>query len=315
MANQPHRIIFMGTPEFAVPSLRALLDGPDQVVAVVTQPDRPRGRGRKLTPPPVKTLALEAGVPVLQPASVRTAEFLNELKSYGPDIIAVTAFGRILPGALLDLPPLGTINVHASLLPRYRGAAPIQWAILNGDHTTGVTIMQLDEGLDTGDILLSQSLAIAPDDTAATLAVRMAEMGGSLLCEALVKLHQGKLPPTPQNEAQATAAPPLTKEQGLVDWNLPAGVLSCRVRGLDPWPTAFTLLNGLRLRLYAPSVLVGEGSATPGTIIRADQEGLVIATGRDCLLVKEIQMEGGKRLALQAFLRGHELAAGTILGR
>lgn len=314
MDNQPHRIIFMGTPEFAVPSLRALLAGPDQVVAVVTQPDRPRGRGRKLTPPPVKTLALAAGVPVLQPASVRTAEFLNELKSFCPDIIAVTAFGRILPAPLLNLPPLGVINVHGSLLPRYRGAAPIQWAILNGDHTTGVTIMQLDEGLDTGDLLLSQSLAIAPDDTAATLAIRMAELGGSLLCEALDKLHQGKLFATPQNEAHATAAPPLSKEEGLVDWNLPAGVLSCRVRGLDPWPTAFTFLNGLRLRLYAPSVMAAESSAPPGTIIRADQNGLVIATGRDCLLVKEIQMEGGKRLPLQAFLSGHELAAGTILG-
>jgi len=314
MNNHPHRIIFMGTPEFAVPSLRALLAGPDQVVAVVTQPDRPRGRGRKLTPPPVKALALEAGVPVLQPASVRTSEFLNELKSYGPDIIAVTAFGRILPGPLLNLPPLGVINVHGSLLPRYRGAAPIQWAILNGDHTTGVTIMQLDEGLDTGDILLSHSLAIAPDDTAATLAVRMAELGGSLLCEALALLHQGRLPATVQNEAQATAAPPLTKEQGLVDWNLPAEVLSCRVRGLDPWPTAYTFLNGLRLRLYAPSVVAGEGSASPGTILRADQDGLLIATGRNQLLVKEIQLEGGKRLELQAFLRGRELAAGTILG-
>lgn len=314
MANQPHRIIFMGTPEFAVPSLRTLLAGPDQVVAVVTQPDRPRGRGRKLTPPPVKTAALEAGVPVLQPASVRTPEFLNEIKSYSPDLIAVTAFGRILPGTLLNLPPLGTLNVHGSLLPRYRGAAPIQWAILNGDATTGITIMQMDEGLDTGDMLLGRTLAIEPNDTAATLAARMAELGGTLLCETLALLHQGKLTATPQNEAQATAAPPLTKEQGLVDWNLPAEVLSCRVRGLDPWPTAYTFHKGLRLRLFSPSVTAGESYETPGSIIRADQQGLLVATGRNRLLIKEIQIEGGKRLALQAFLRGRELAGGTILG-
>jgi methionyl-tRNA formyltransferase len=314
MDNQPHRIIFMGTPEFAVPSLRALLASPDQVVAVVTQPDRPRGRGRKLTPPPVKTIALEAGIPVLQPASVRTPEFLNELKSYGPDLIAVTAFGRILPGSLLNLPPLGTINVHGSILPRYRGAAPIQWAILNGDRTTGVTIMQMDEGLDTGDILLSRSLTIEPDDTAATLAARMAELGGTLLCETLALLHEGNLSATPQNETQATAAPPLNKEQGLIDWNLPAEILSCRVRGLDPWPTAYTFLNGLRLRLYAPSVTAAEGREAPGTIIRADRNGLLVATGRDHLLIREIQLEGGKRLSLDAFLRGRELAVGTMLG-
>lgn len=314
MAEVPYRIIFMGTPEFAVPSLRALLAGPDQVVAVVTQPDRPRGRGRKLTPPPVKLLAEQAGVPVLQPASVRTAEFREELLSYGPDLIAVTAFGRILPGSLLNLPPHGTINVHGSLLPRYRGAAPIQWAILNGDQATGVTIMQMDEGLDTGDILLARALPIEATDTAATLAGRMAELGGTLLCEAMVLLHQGQLTATPQNEAQATAAPPLTKEHGLVDWTLPAEVLSCRVRGLDPWPTAFTFLNGQRLRLFAPSVEPGDGAETPGAVVRADQQGLLIATGKERLLVREIQLEGGKRMGLDAFLRGRELPAGTMLG-
>lgn len=314
MAEVPYRIIFMGTPEFAVPSLRALLAGPDQVVAVVTQPDRPRGRGRKLTPPPVKLLAEQAGVPVLQPASVRTAEFREELLSYGPDLIAVTAFGRILPGPLLNLPPHGTINVHGSLLPRYRGAAPIQWAILNGDQATGVTIMQMDEGLDTGDILLARALPIEATDTAATLAGRMAELGGTLLCEAMVLLHQGQLTATPQNEAQATAAPPLSKEHGLVDWTLPAEVLSCRVRGLDPWPTAFTFLNGQRLRLFAPSVEPGDGAEAPGAVVRADQQGLLIATGKERLLVREIQLEGGKRMGLDAFLRGRELPAGTMLG-
>ncbi|NTV14301.1 MAG: methionyl-tRNA formyltransferase [Desulfobulbaceae bacterium] len=314
MDSKPYRIIFMGTPEFAVPSLQALLAGPDRVVAVVTQPDRPRGRGRKLTPPPVKTLAQSAGIPVLQPASVRTPEFLAELKGYAPDLIAVTAFGRILPGPLLHLPPHGTLNVHGSLLPRYRGAAPIQWAILNGDQTTGVTIMQMDEGLDTGAMLLSQSLAITPEDTAASLAVRMAALGGELLCQALVKLHRGELSAIPQNDDQATAAPPLSKEQGLVDWTLPAEVLGCRVRGLDPWPTAFTFLHGLRLRLFAPLVLAGDSLEPPGAILRADQRGLLVATGRNQLLLKEIQLEGGKRLTLETFLRGRELPVGTVLG-
>lgn len=314
MANTPYRIIFMGTPEFAVPSLQALLASPDQVVAVVTQPDRPRGRGRHLAPPPVKTLALAAGIPVLQPTSVRTPEFLAELQSYEPDLIAVTAFGRILPGSLLHMPPLGTLNVHGSLLPRYRGAAPIQWAILNGDKTTGITIMQMDEGLDTGAMLRVESLAIAPDDTAATLATRMAELGGNLLCQALEMLHQGKLTATPQDDAQATLAPPLTKERGLIDWTMSAEVLSCRVRGLDPWPTAFTFLNGLRLRLFAPEVIIGASLKTPGTVLRADQGGLLVATGRDQLLFREIQMEGGKRLGLDAFLRGRELAVGSVLG-
>lgn len=314
MDKHPYRIIFMGTPEFAVPSLRALLNGPDQVVAVVTQPDRPRGRGRKLTPPPVKTVAQEAGIPVLQPPSVRTESFLKELQSFAPDLIAVTAFGRILPGPLLNLPPLGTINVHGSMLPRYRGAAPIQWAILNGDDNTGVTIMQMDEGLDTGDILWARALPIAPDDTAATLAAKMAALGGDLLCEALARLHRGELPTTPQDETQATAAPPLTKEQGLVDWHLPAEVLGCQVRGLDPWPTAYTLLAGKRLRLFGPSVEAGESSEAPGSILRADQNGLLIATGRDRLLVREVQLEGAKRLTADAFLRGHNLPPGTVLG-
>jgi methionyl-tRNA formyltransferase len=314
MNNQPYRIIFMGTPEFAVPSLRALLNGPDRVVAVVTQPDRPRGRGRKLTQPPVKTLAAEAGIPVLQPASVRTEEFMRELRSFDPDLIAVVAFGRILPGPLLGLPPLGTVNVHGSLLPRYRGAAPIQWAILNGDDTTGVTIMQMDEGLDTGDILLTRALPITPEDTAATLAAKMAELGGNLLREALEAMRLDKLPAVPQNEAQATAAPPLTKEQGMVDWQLPAEVIGCQIRGLDPWPTAFTLLAGKRLRLVAPSVVAGDNTATPGSILGADQDGMLIATGRGRLLIREIQLEGAKRLPVAAFLRGHKLPPGTVLG-
>jgi len=314
MGNKPYRVVFMGTPEFAVPSLQALLDSNEEVVAVVTQPDRPKGRGRTLTPPPVKELAIQAALPVLQPTAIRTPEFLEEIRGYQPDLIAVTAYGRILPGPLLDLPPLGTINVHGSLLPKYRGAAPIQWAIMNGETETGVTIMQMDEGLDTGDILLPAAIPIDPDDTTASLAVKLAKLGGELLVEALLKLHREDLNPSPQNNSQATEAPPLTKEQGLINWQLPATTISCQIRGLDPWPSAYSLLNGKRLRLFRPSVCAGPCSDKPGVICRVDREGLLISTGQDHLLVKEIQLEGSRRMELDSFLRGHPLKTGTSLG-
>jgi methionyl-tRNA formyltransferase len=311
---RPYRIIFMGTPRFAVPTLEALLASDEEVVAVVTQPDRPKGRGRKLTPPPVKELALAAGLPVLQPAKIRTEEFLSEIRAFAPDLIAVTAYGRILPGPLLRLPPLGTINVHASLLPKYRGAAPVQWAIIRGETETGVTIMQMDEGLDTGDILLADAIPIAPEDTAGTLAPKLAALGGELLVKALGLLHQGRLSPTTQDDARATLAPPLTKEEGHIDWQRPAGDIANLIRGLDPWPTAFTQLDGKRLRLFAPAVIKDGPTAEPGTLSRADDEGLLIAASRDALLVKEVQLEGSKRLPVSSFLRGRPLAPGLKFG-
>lgn len=311
---RPYRIIFMGTPQFAVPTLEALLASDEEVVAVVTQPDRPKGRGRKLTPPPVKELALAAGLPVLQPAKIRTEEFLAEIRAFAPDLIAVTAYGRILPGPLLRLPPLGTINVHASLLPKYRGAAPVQWAIIRGEHETGVTIMQMDEGLDTGDILLTGSIPIAPAETAGTLAPKLAALGGSLLVEALLLLHQGRLPNTPQDDAAATLAPPLTKEEGRIVWQRPAHDLANLIRGLDPWPTGFTLLEGKRVRLFAPAVIQGTPAAEPGTLLRADNQGLLIAAGRDALLVREAQLEGARRLPVSSFLRGRPLLPGLHFG-
>ncbi len=310
MNNNPYRIIFMGTPEFAVPSLKALLVHGENVVAVVTQPDRPKGRGRKLTPPPVKELALQEGLPVLQPTKIRTDDFLNSLREFSPDLIVVTAYGRILPGPLLNLPPLGTINVHGSLLPKYRGAAPIQWAVINGETETGITIMQMDEGMDTGDILLPGALAIEPDDTAGTLSVKMAELGGRLLVEALKLLKAGKLTPHKQDESQATMAPPLTKELGRIDWSKPAFALSCLIRGLDPWPTAYTHLDGKLLRLFSPRVIEDQVDQQPGTLCRADAEGLLIATSKDYLLVKAVQLEGSKRMPVDAFLRGRPLTPG-----
>ncbi|MEN8143062.1 MAG: methionyl-tRNA formyltransferase [Thermodesulfobacteriota bacterium] len=311
---KPLRIIFMGTPEFAVPSLQALLASRHEVVAVVTQPDRPRGRGRKLTPPPVKETALEAGLTVLQPTAIRTEEFLDELKSFQPDVIAVTAYGRILPGPLLNMPPMGTINVHGSLLPRYRGAAPVQWAILNGETETGITTMQMDEGLDTGDMLLHSSLAIESQDTAASMAVKLAAAGGSLLVETLDKLQAGKLEAVPQNKELATLAPPLSKEEGQIDWYEPALAISCRIRGLDPWPTAYTFLDGKRLRVFQPEIVSQTDDEEPGTICKADNNGLLIATGLEYLLVKEVQLEGSRRMAVGPFLQGHKLEPGFRLG-
>ena len=311
--SQPYRIVFMGTPEFAVPSLQALLDHGHQVVAVVCQPDKPKGRGQKLTQPPVKELAQSVGLPVLQPAKIRTPEFYEELQSYRADLFVVTAYGRILPDALLGLPRLGTINVHGSLLPKYRGAAPVQWAILNGDSKTGITIMQMDAGMDTGDILLLGSLAIESDDTSSSLAVKMASLGGRLLVEALARLKEGRLPPIKQDESQATLAPPLCKHQAVIDWAMPAAAISCQIRGLDPWPLAYTTLEGRWLRLFVPRVVSGPVTEAPGTILRADKTGLLIAAGQDALLITEVQLEGGKRMAVDAFLCGRPLPAGLRL--
>ncbi len=310
MATNRYRIIFMGTPEFAMPSLQALLDHGEEVVAVVCQPDKPKGRGRKLSPPPIKELALAAGIPVLQPTKVKTPEFLEELRGYQPDLMVVTAYGRILPGPLLNLPRLGTINVHGSLLPKYRGAAPVQWAVLNGDTETGITIMQMDEGMDTGDILLPGCLAIEPDDTAGTLAVKMAALGGRLLIEALEQLKTGNLPPHKQDDSLATPAPQLSKNLSEIDWHRSAKEISCQIRGLDPWPMAHTTLEGKWLRFFAPQVIAGPVRETPGTLCRANKAGLVVATGEDYLRFGEVQLEGSKRMSVDAFLRGRPLTPG-----
>lgn len=287
--SSSYRIVYMGTPQFAVPTLEYLLAHQENVVAVVTQPDRPKGRGRKLTPPPVKVVAEGAGIPVLQPKSIKTDEFLAEIAAFQPDLIVVVAFGRILPGQLINLPKHGTINVHASLLPKYRGAAPIQWALINNEAATGVTIMQMDEGLDTGDILLPGAIPIAADDTSETLAAKLSDLGGKLIIEALARLKEGNLPPIKQNDAEATLAPLLCKQEGIIDWQKSAEEISGLIRGLDPWPTASTTLNGDQIKLFKPSVRPGEESEPPGTVLRADKNGLLIATGKDFLLIREVQ--------------------------
>ncbi|MDP3478870.1 MAG: methionyl-tRNA formyltransferase [Desulfoprunum sp.] len=313
MTETPLRIIFMGTPDFAAISLAALLQGPDQVVAVVTQPDRPKGRGKKLSPPPVKVLAQDKSIPVLQPAKIRTEAFRDELLAFHPDLVVVTAYGRILPPALLALAPLGCINVHGSLLPRHRGAAPIQWAIMNGDTEVGVTLIQMDEGMDTGDILLTKAIPADPEETAGSLFVKLAELGSSALLEAIIRLKAGALLPTPQDHSLATAAPMLKKEDGNIDWNLSAEKLHCLIRGLDPWPAASCRIDGQRFRLFSPEVIHKDSPAAPGTLVRAERDGLLIATGHNMLLVREIQPEGKKRMPASAFLCGHSLQTGTVL--
>jgi methionyl-tRNA formyltransferase len=319
MTGPVNRIIFMGTPDFAVPSLKALLDSGENVVSVITQPDRPKGRGRKLTPPPVKELALQAGLPVLQPEKVKEKEFLATLEGFNPDLIVLTAYGRILPGSLINLPLHGTINVHASLLPKYRGAAPVQWALINGEAETGVTIMQMDEGLDTGDILLAEKLPISPDDTAGSLFMKLAELGGIALQKALAHLRANKLTPIKQDDSLATHAPLLKKEDGLVNWSKSAEQISCLIRGLDPWPTTYTTLSGKRFRLFSPMAINQSDYqfpiSEPGMVCQADHNGLVISTGSGYLLIREVQPEGSRRMDVDAYLRGHPIEPGTRLGQ
>ncbi len=302
------RIVFMGTPDFAVPSLQAILESSHEVAAVVCQPDKPRGRGKVLSPPPVKVLAESAGLPVLQPSSVRTDEFLHTLQGLAPDLLVVVAYGKILPPAVLAVPRLGAINVHGSFLPKYRGAAPIQWAVINGESETGVTIMQLDEGMDTGDILLVERTPINPQETAGELFDRLAVLGGTALATAVDRLAAGGLPPTPQNHELATTAPMLNKEMGHIDWSRPAAELQPLIRGLDPWPSAYGFISGKRYRFFRPAVVPMSTPAVPGTICRADSQGLLVATGKDGLLLAEIQPEGKKRMDVAIWLRGAALA-------
>lgn len=308
------RIVFMGTPEFAVPSLEALLRTDDQMVGVVSQPDRPKGRGQQLVAPPVKLVAERAGIPVLQPLKIRTPEFLQALSDWKPDLIAVAAYGRILHTPILRLPPMGCVNVHGSLLPKYRGAAPVQWAVINGETETGITTMLMDEGMDTGAMLLQERLAIMPDDTTGTLAPRLAELGGRLLVETIAQLKAGTLIPKKQDDGQATMAPLLKKEDGLIDWTMKATALAHRVRGLSPWPGAYTFLGEERWNIWK-AVSTGEATTEkPGTIVSVGKQSILVATGQSLLEVREIQTANSRRMSVSQFLTGHKVTAGTQLG-
>jgi len=308
------RIVFMGTPAFAVPSLKTLLTTSHEVVGVVTQPDRPRGRGQSVEASPVKRLAESAGVPILQPEKMKNPEFLGAISRWNPEVIVVTAFGRILPKVILELPPKGCVNVHASLLPKYRGAAPIQWAIIRGESVTGVTMMLMDEGMDTGPILLQASLTIGPDETAGELSLKLAELGGAQLVPTLQKWEEGTLKPQKQDETQATMAPLLKKEDGRIDWELSAKELVNRIRGLSPWPGCYTYLGQERLviwRAEACDFSSGPGqTSVPGGILDVTDTGLYVTTGQACLRILEIQPANGKRMAVNQFLRGRTLRKG-----
>ena len=306
------RVVFMGTPDFALPSLEVLRRRGEAVVAVVTQPDRPRGRGQHPAPPSVKVAALAAGLPVVQPEKVRHPEFLDWCGALAPDLIVVVAFGQILPKALLDIPRHGCINVHASLLPRYRGAAPIQWAIIRGETETGITTIQMDPGMDTGPILLQRRVPIAPDDTAKTLSGRLAVVGADALNETLDQLKAGQLHAQPQDPTQATLAPLLTKEDGHIDWRQPAAALAALVRGANPWPGASTTHHDEMLRIWGARVEPGAGE--PGVILRADAHGIVVGTGDGRLVITELQVPGGKRLSSLEYITGHPIAPGERLG-
>ncbi|OGW48402.1 MAG: methionyl-tRNA formyltransferase [Nitrospirae bacterium RBG_19FT_COMBO_58_9] len=309
-------LVFMGTPDFAVASLEALLKSGDSVVGVITQPDRPKGRGQVFTPSPVKLLAQRAQIPLLQPLKMKDPEFLQALARWKPDLIAVTAFGRILPPAILSLPPGGCINVHGSLLPKYRGAGPIQWAIINGETETGITTMLMDEGMDTGAMLLQEAIPITPDDTAGTLSPRLAELGGRLLVETILRLKAGTLVPQPQDSSQATLAPLLKKEDGVIDWALPATALANRVRGLSPWPGAYTIAaGGDRWTIWRALALPGPVTKPSGVVVAVTNEAIHVSTGEGVLAVTELQPANSRRMAVSQYLAGHPVAVGLKLGR
>lgn len=305
------RVVFMGTPDFAVPSLQKLLDAGFEVCAVYTQPDKPKGRGHKLQAPPVKELALRHEIPVFQPASLRKEEVQQELQSFQPDVIVVVAYGKILPKAVLDLPRLGCINVHGSLLPKYRGAAPIQWTVINSDGTGGVTTMFMGEGLDTGDMLLKAETPVGAEETAGQLFDRLKDLGADLLLETLEKLERGKLTPVPQNEEDATHAPMLSKELSVIDWSKPARELHDLIRGLNPWPSAYSYLDGKKLKIHASRVAEGSGEA--GKAFSKDGN-LLVYCGKDALELTEIQTENGKRMDGKSYLLGHPLNKDSRFG-
>ncbi len=305
------RTVFMGTPEFAVPTLEVLLQAGLNLVGVYTQPDRPKGRGQALAIPPVKEMALRYNIPVFQPQKLRAPEVVEELRALAPDLIVVVAFGQILPKSVLEIPRYGCINVHASLLPKYRGAAPINQAIIDGETETGITTMLMDVGLDTGPMLLKHALTIGPDETAGELHDRLCVLGGETMAATLQQLLRGELQPQVQDDSQTCYAAMLKKEDGRINWSQSAQQIHNRIRGLAPWPGAYTILNGEPLKLFLTRVEAGEGEA--GTILPAAADAVRIACGSGVLAVQELQLPGKKRLAAADFLRGCPLPAGSRL--
>ncbi len=312
----PLKLVFCGTPAFAVPSLRALLaDSYFQVAAVVTQPDRPRGRGKKTASSPVKDVALEAGIPVYQPEKIKSESSLDYFKRLAPDVVVIIAYGQIIPASLIAIPRLGWINLHGSLLPKYRGAAPINWAIINGEKVTGLTTMQIDAGLDTGPMLLKYQTGIGPDETALDLYAQLAEAGAPLIVETLKKLDQGEIAPVPQDNSQTTLAPPLKKEDGRIDWFLPAPKIYNRIRGLQPWPGAFTTFRGAMCRIWGKPLKPAAAGGTPGIILPTQEDGLLVICGASTVLhVEQVQIEGRNRISDREFMNGARIEPGEHFG-
>ena len=309
------RVVFMGTPEFAVPSLDALLDAGYEVAGVFTQPDRPVGRGHKLAACPVKARALERGCEVFQFEKIRSPEGVAQLKALAPDVAVTAAFGQILTQEILDIPRHGVVNVHASLLPRHRGSAPINWCILQGEKTAGVTTMLTARGIDTGDMLLKAETEIGALETAGELTVRLADMGGKLLAETLEKYLGGEIRPIPQDEAASTYEPMLTREMGEIDWTRPAEEIACQVRGLNPWPCAYTDYAAGRLKVYLAQPVEAQTDAAPGTVIASGAKaGLIVACGAGCLELLEIQAPNARRMTAKAYLMGKKIEIGTRFG-
>lgn len=320
------RIVFMGTPDFSVPALKALVEAGHQVIAVVTQPDKPKGRGKEVQMTPVKIQAMEYGIPVYQPAKVREASFVEVLQGMEADVYVVIAFGQLLPKAVLELPKYGCINIHASLLPKYRGAAPIQWCVIDGEGETGITTMMMDVGLDTGDMLEKTVIPIEEKETGGSLHDKLSLAGGALILSTLKKLEEGTLVRTPQTDEGTCYAKMLTKSLGDIDWNQSAVSIERLIRGLNPWPSAYTLWNGKTIKIWSADVTTGREAAaflsesgvpsetgiTPGTVVCSDKHSLVVCTGDGLLSVRELQMEGKKRMDTPAFLRGYPIPEGDV---
>jgi len=305
----PLRIIFMGTPQFACPTLQMLIDRGENIVAAVTQPDRPKGRGQQTQPPPVKLLAEQHGIPVLQPLKVRAPEAIEEIRAYRPDLIIVIAFGQILPKTLLDIPRHGCINVHASLLPGYRGAAPINWCIINGETETGITTMMMDVGLDTGDMLLKMATPIFPEDTASSLHDRLSVLGAQAMAETLDLLREGNLSPEKQDDSLSSYAPMLKKEMGEIRWDSSGSSIINLVRGVTPWPGAYTKIDGKVLKIH--SVKRGSSTGSPGMILASGKDGIEAACADGSIVIEELQLEGKKRLKAAEFLSGFRIEPGS----
>lgn len=305
------RVIFMGTPDFAVGTLQEIIKAGHEVVLVVTQPDKPKGRGKAMQAPPVKECALEHGIEVFQPQKVKETANIEYLRKYEPDIIIVAAFGQILPKSILDMPKYGCVNVHASLLPKYRGAAPIQWAVINGDEVTGVTTMLMNEGLDTGDMIAKRQVRLAEDETGGSLFDRLAETGALLCVETMEMLEKGTAEFTPQNSEEATHTAMIRKELGAIDWTKSAVEIERLIRGLNPWPSAYTRLDGKTFKIWKAQVVEGAANVKPGVIFRIEKNNMYVQTGEGALSLLEVQLEGKKRMDVGSFLRGCQVEAGT----